>query len=156
MDLTAQFDPLTSRRDISNDPWNHSLVEPLRALWLDAIVNHFERNPVAAWAAVPLKEELDNDGETIGQLRVELEHHLMETARAAFANEITLPDGGQRYHLNELSYEVPELERVLTSNDVKTVAGTPGTVTAAVRSEDNRWRDTLEELRDIGAESPVR
>ena len=152
--LMAQFDPLTSRRDISDDPWNHSLVEPLSALWLDAVLNHFERNPVAAWAAVPLKEGLDDDRQTTGQLRAELDHHLMKTARASFAKGITLPDGDQRYHLNELSYEVPELERVLSANDVKTVAGTPGTVTVAVRSDDNRWRDTLEALRDIGAESP--
>ncbi len=152
--LMAQFDPLTSRRDISDDPWNHSLVEPLSALWLDAVLDHFERNPVAAWAAVPLKDELDDDRQTTGQLRVEIDRHLMETARTAFAKEITLPDGSQRYHLHELSYEAPELERVLTPNDVKTVAGTAGTVIAAVRSDDNRWRDTLEALRNIGAEAP--
>ena len=152
--IMAQFDPLTSRRDISDDPWNLSLVEPLSALWLDAVLEHFDRNPVVAWAAVPLINELDDDGQTTGQLRTEINRHLMETARAAFANKITLPDGGQRYHLFELSYEAPELEHVLTPNDVKTVAGTAGTIIAAVRSYDNRWRDTLEELRNIGAEAP--
>jgi hypothetical protein len=152
--LMAQFDPLTSRRDISDDPWNHSLVEPLSVLWLDAVLDHFERNPVVAWAAVPLKDELDDDEQTTGQLRAEIDRHLMEIARAAFAKNITLPNGDQRYHLHELAYEVPELERVLTPNDVKTVAGTAGAVIAAVRSSDNRWRDTLDELRNIGAEAP--
>lgn len=152
--MMAQFDPLTSRRDISDDPWNHSLVEPLSALWLDAVLEHFDRSPVAAWAAVPLKDELDDDGQTTGQLRAEIDRHLMEAARTAFAKKITLPDDGQSYHLHELSYEAPELEHVLTPNDVKTIAGTAGTVIAAVRSDDNRWRDTLEALRDIGAETP--
>lgn len=152
--LMAQFDPLTSRRDISDDPWNHSLVEPLSALWLESVLDHFERNPVVAWAAVPLQDELDDDGQTTGQLRAEFDHHLMQTARAAFAKKITLPDGGQRYHLHELAYEVRKLERILTPSDVKTVAGSAGTVIAAVRSDDTRWRDTLEELHSIGAEAP--
>ena len=43
--LLAQFDPLTSRRDISDDSWNHSLVKPLSALWLDAVLDHFDRDP---------------------------------------------------------------------------------------------------------------
>ncbi|WP_122666720.1 sacsin N-terminal ATP-binding-like domain-containing protein [Pseudomonas viridiflava] len=153
--MMAQFDPLTSRRDISDDPWNHALVEPLSALWLDAVLEHFERNPAAAWAAIPLNSDLDDDGQTIGRLRAEIDRHLMENARTTFANKITLQDGQQRYHLHELSYEVPELEHVLTPHNVKTVAGTAGTVTAAVRSGDKRWRDALEELRDIGAQAPT-
>lgn len=152
--LMAQFDPLTSRRDISDDPWNHSLVEPLSVLWLDSMLDHFKRNPAAAWAAVPLQSELDDDGQTTGQLRAEIDRHLMKSARVAFAKEVTLPDGNQRYHLHELSYEALELEHVLTPNDVQSVAGTPGTVIAAVRSDDNRWRETLEALRDIGAQAP--
>lgn len=152
--LMAQFDPLTSRRDISDDPWNHSLIEPLSALWLASVLDHFERNPVAAWAAVPLKDELDDDGQTAGQLRAELDRHLMHTARTAFAQRITLPDGDQRYHLHELAYEVLELECVLTPNDIKTVAASAGTVIAAVRPDDARWREILEELRSIGAEAP--
>ncbi len=152
--LMAQFDPLTSRRDISDDPWNHSLIEPLSALWLDAVLDHFERNPVAAWGAVPLDLELEGDEQTTGKLRENLDLYLMGTARAAFAEALTLRDGDQRYHLIDLSYEVLELVGVLTPNDVKTIAGTLGTVAVAVRSNDNRWRDTLRALRDIGAESP--
>jgi hypothetical protein len=67
---------------------------------------------------------------------------------------VTLPDRGQQYHLGELAYEAPELEGVLTADDVKTVADTPGTVAIDVRSGDSRWRKVLEALRDIEAEAP--
>lgn len=152
--LLAQFDPLTSRRDISDDSWNHSLVRPLSALWLDAVLDHFNRSPATAWAAVPLSAELARDEQTVGQLRAELDQHLLADARKAFARRVTLADGGQRYHLADLAYEAPELEGVLTPGDVAAVAGTPGTVAVAVRSADSRWREVLGALREAGAESP--
>lgn len=152
--LLAQFDPLTSRRDISDNSWNHSLVRPLSALWLDAVLDHFERGPAVAWAAVPLSEELSRDQQTAGQLRAEFDEHLLTDARTAFAREVTLPDGEQRYHLADLAYEAPELEGVLTPSDVAAVAGTPGTVAVDARSADSRWREVLDALREAGAESP--
>lgn len=152
--LLAQFDPLTSRRDISDNSWNHSLVKPLSVLWLDAVLDHFDRDPAAAWAAVPLSEELSRDQQTAGQLRAELDQHLLTDARTAFARAVTLEDGGQRYHLADLAYEAPELEGVLTPSDVAAVAGTPGTVAIAARSADSPWREVLVASREVGAESP--
>ena len=102
---------------------------------------------------MPLSGELARDEQTVGQLRIELDQHLFVDARTAFARAVTLADGGRRYHLADLAYEVPELEGVLTPVDVKTVANTPGTVAIAVRSGDHRWRKVLGALREIGAES---
>ena len=153
--ILAQFDPLTSRRDISDDGWNHGLIEPIANLWLDAALDHFGRHPAEAWAIVPLGSELDADGHTGGELRAQLDIHLMAAARTALSKTVTLPSGGQDFHLTELSYEAPELGGVLTPADVQLVGETPGTVSRLVRSRDNRWRRVLDEFCNIGADSAV-
>lgn len=153
--ILAQFDPLTSRRDISDDEWNHGLVEPIADLWVEASLDHFRRHPGEAWAIVPLSSELDADHKTTGEFRTHLDTHFMTAARTAFSKRLKLPDNSVHYHLAELSYEVPELSGVLMPDDIRLVGETPGTISSSVRSEDDRWREVLGELYNIDAESAV-
>ena len=153
--ILAQFDPLTSRRDISDDGWNHGLIEPIAELWLDAALDHFGRHPAEAWAIVPLGSELDADVQTDGELRAQLDIHLMAAARTALSKSVTLRDGEQDFHLTELSYEAADLEGVLTPADVRLVGETAGIVSRLVRSRDNRWRQVLDELHNMDADSAV-
>ena len=50
----AQFDPLTSRRDFSDNEWNRSLVSLVSGLWSRAALDFFSRDPKAAWQAMPV------------------------------------------------------------------------------------------------------
>ncbi len=153
--VLAQFNPLTSRRDISDDPWNHSLIPMISALWLDAILDCFTRDPSAAWAAVPLVSELEEDLLTTAPLRETLTECLLGDARRLLAALMTLPEGESDYRLGQLAYEAPELEGILPAADIEALAGSPATITSAVRSADGRWRIVLDELRDLGADVPV-
>ncbi len=152
--IFAQFDPLASRRDISDTEWNHAVIAPVSVLWHDAVLDQFRLNPELAWSLVPLVSELDVDDRTTGKLRAALDVHLLTAARLAFADALTLDDG-EPLHLADLSYEAPELTAVLTPEDVRLVADTVGTVTTHVRSNDERWRLVLDDLAELGAKTPV-
>ena len=51
--LNAQFDPLTSRRDLADTPWNRALVPLVADVWSHAAVDLFRLKPAAAWPAMP-------------------------------------------------------------------------------------------------------
>ena len=44
----AQFDPLTSRRDLADTKWNESLIPLVAELWSEATPDLFARDPKAA------------------------------------------------------------------------------------------------------------
>ena len=153
--VAAQFDPLANRRDIADTDWNLSLLPILSNLWQDAALDLFARRPSLAWAAVPLQTEFANDERTTGRLREAIATHLLASARRTFADALRL-DGGERLlPLAELAYEAAELSDLLSAADVCQLSGRKGAVAAAARSTDDRWRRVLDELRELGAETPV-
>ncbi|WP_124778990.1 MULTISPECIES: sacsin N-terminal ATP-binding-like domain-containing protein [Micromonospora] len=149
--IYAQFDPLANRRDINHTEWNLELIPLVAHLWCDAALDLFGRNPSTAWAAVPLVEEFSNDERTTGQLREVLETHLMTAARLELAQRLRLDGGhGEDLPLASLAYEVPALELILKASDVEQLADTEGAITKSARSHDQRWRDVLAELNNLG------
>ena len=103
--VSAQFDPLANRRDISDTEWNHALVAPLSDVWRDAVLDQFILEPSQAWSFVPLTAEFDADDRTTGKLRAALETELMSKGRIALAQELTLPDGDAAHPLADLAYD---------------------------------------------------
>ena len=153
--ILAQFDPLTSRRDISDDEWNHGLVEPIADLWLDAALDHFRRHPAEAWAIVPLNSELDADERTAGEFRTQLETHLMTAARTAFSKSVTLPDDPSALSPRRVVLRGSGTRRRSHARRHPSGRRNTGHVSSSVRSADDRWRQVLDELYNIDAESAV-
>ena len=57
----AQFDPLTSRRDLADTKWNESLIPLVAELWSEATLDLFARDPKAAWQAIPIPDAANRD-----------------------------------------------------------------------------------------------
>lgn len=149
--MLAQFDPQPSRRDIADTDWNLALVPLLSALWRDAAVDVFGLEPAQGWATIPTTAEFEADRRTTGRLRAGLDEHLLRRARVEFAAALTLDDAGTMYPLSELAYEAAALTSVLSPDDVRLVSEQPGVLAHLVRSEGDRWREVLDDLRDVGA-----
>lgn len=144
--VLAQFDPQTSRRDLADTDWNLALVPLIAELWLDAALDVFDTRPSRGWATVPLATEFATDERTAGRLRDALQTHLMDSARRAFAEAITLDGGEGRLPLTDLAYEAPELTRVLSPIDVQHVSTRKGAIAEHARSSNRRWREVLDDL----------
>lgn len=152
--VLAQFDPLATRRDIADTGWNLGLVPILSDLWQDAALDLFGRTPSLAWGAVPLNSEFAADEPTTGRLRDAIAAHLLTSARRAFADALRLDGGEGPLPLADLAYEAPELSDLLSPGDVSQLSGRKGAVARAARSPDDRWRRALDDLRELGAETP--
>ncbi len=154
--IAGQFDPLANRRDIAESPWNLDLLELVAALWIDAALDLFTIDAASAWAAVPLSAEPEADPFTTGQIRDALARHLMLKARLSFAEALRLQNGdGAAHPLGDLAYESPDLSGILSDDDIRGLADRPGVVTQGSRSEDDRWRNVLADLEELGAKSPT-
>ena len=57
--VNAQFDPLTSRRDLADTDWNRALVPLVADIWAHAAADLFRRSPEAAWRAMPVGSSSD-------------------------------------------------------------------------------------------------
>ncbi|WP_421735724.1 sacsin N-terminal ATP-binding-like domain-containing protein [Cellulomonas sp.] len=154
--VSAQFDPLANRRDISASEWNLDLLELVAALWLDAALDRFAVDPRSAWAAVPLASQLEADALTAGPVRDALVEDLLISARLALAESLRLDGGnGELLGLDRLAFETPDLTGILTHEDLREVSGLPGTVVERVRSADDCWRDVLAEFETLGGPTPT-
>jgi hypothetical protein len=154
--VTAQFDPLASRRDIAASDWNLDLIGQIANLWRDAALDLFAREPHFAWSAVPLRRELASDVRTSGPIRDAISRALLTGARLDLAESLRLDDGhGTKRPLSELAYESPDLTGILNEDDVRSLAGATGVVAAFSRSNDGRWRDVLTDLDELGAATPT-
>ncbi|WP_404434931.1 hypothetical protein LG299_05180 [Microbacterium lacus] len=153
--MLAQFDPQPSRRDIADTDWNLALIPLLSDLWRDAILDMFRLAPTQGWMSVPTTTEFDADHRTSGRLRARLSEHLLQRARVELAANLTFDDAGLTYRLNELAYEAAELTPVLARADVQLLSERPGVLASVVRSDTNRWREVLSDLRSIGAVTPA-
>lgn len=154
--LLAHFDPQPSRRDIADtSDLNPALIPLLSDLWQDATLDIFKEKPSRGWAVIPLVSELDAGEPTGSRVRTQLDEHLMRRARTELAASLAFADSGASYPIHELAYEAPELTGILSPENLREVSGKPGSLTAAVRSTDDRWRRVLDDFHDLDVKVPV-
>ena len=152
----GQFDPLANRRDLADSQWNLDLIGLMAELWQDATLDLFRTRASAAWAAVPLDIEYSENALSVDKLDEALTRTLMTEARLELATGLRLVGGDGREHaLGDLAFETPDLTEILTDEDVRELASTADVVIAANRSPGARWREVLDELAELGAETPA-
>ena len=151
--LNAQFDPLTSRRDLADTPWNRALVPLVADVWSHAAVDMFRLEPAAAWPAMPAG--LEPDAEEVSSLVARLSTAIVDISRTSVASRV-LVDVHDRGWLGlaELGVEARPLEGVVTEEETATLLGMAATLPRTVRDSEGRWRAVLEDWREAGAELP--
>ena len=151
--LNAQFDPLTSRRDLADTPWNRALVPLVADVWSHAAVDLFGINPASAWPAMPTG--IESDGEEVSSLVGKLNVVIVDSARHSVAERVLVDVHGKgRFGLAQLAVEARPLEGVVTADETATLVGMPTTLPTAVRDTDGKWRAVLDDWRDAGADLP--
>ena len=149
----AQFDPLTNRRDFTNNGWNRALVPLVADLWSRAALDLFSRDPKAAWRAMPLPDATEGDGPSSFTDRVE--EAIIGEARQRVASQLSLLVPGQgKFQLSQLAVEAQPLEQILTVVETAELAGLSATLPFGVRDEAGRWRTVLDDWRRSGADIP--
>ena len=149
----AQFDPLTSRRDFTNNEWNKALVPLVAKLWSRAALDLFSRDPKAAWQAMPLPDTVEGDGPSSFTCR--LEEAIIAEARQWVASQLSFPVPGQgKVRLSQLAVEIQPLEQILTVTETADLAGLPATLPFRARDQAGRWRLVLDDWRTRGANIP--
>ena len=149
----AQFDPLASREGLADNDWNDALISLVAELWSYAALDLFSRNPQAAWQAVPIATEHDDD--TGSKVARKLEQAVLSKARHWLASQLSfdVPQLG-RISLSQLAVESPPLEEMLTETEIASIADLPATLPAEVRDHQGRWRSVLEDWRSAAADLP--
>ena len=151
--VSAQFDPLTSREGLAPTPWNEELVKLVAGVWSTAVLDHFGRDPQAAWQTVPLP--CTDEGEATSGVIGALEAAVIERARQDVASRLSFPvSGRERINLSELAVEARPLERILHETEVAQLAGLSATLPIDVRDPAGRWRSILHDWRSHGADLP--
>ncbi len=150
MYANAQFDPVASRRDLVDNPWNRALMHMVAALWQFAVLDVFEQDPARAWDLVPLDEERQ---EASG-LGTRLQDLIAGEASASLGSEVRLPVAGALTRLSELAYEEEALESLLTAEESAELARLGAALPALCRDGDGRWRAVLQRWRQLGAAVP--
>ena len=142
----AQFDPLTSRTDFDDNPWNAALVKLVAELWSEAVLDLFERQPTSAWRAIPIPDA-DIDG-TSSKMVDALEAAVLDQARGRVAARLSFAVLGRgRLHLSDLAVESEPLEGVLQATEVARLARLRAALPNNVRDPAGRWRSVLADWR---------
>ena len=149
----AQFDPLASRRDFSDNEWNRSLVSLVAELWSKAALDLFGRDPEAAWQAMPVPGVAEEPNASL--IIERLEDAVIASARERVAGQLTflMPEHGE-LSLSQLALEAKPLEHILTATETANLAGLPATLPSRVRDPAGRWRQVLNDWRGAGANIP--
>ena len=151
--VNAQFDPLTSRRDLADTEWNRALVPLVADIWAHAAIDLFRRSPEAAWRAIPVVP-LTNE-EAVPPLVGRLNRTILQSARTSVAEGITVEVPGQGWlRLKELAVESEFLEGVVTPEETATLLGMQATLPLGARDTSGRWRAVLDDWRANGADLP--
>ncbi len=151
--VSAQFDPLTSRRGFADRKWNRDLVPIVAEVWSHAVLDLFRRNAKVAWQVIPT---LGSEERSTGwSLVASLDEAIIERARQWVASHLSfqMPEQGL-VSLSKLAVEAPPLESILTEAETASLSGLDATLPSEVRGEDGRWRDVLEDWRSSGAALP--
>ena len=151
--VSAQFDPVTSRRDFADNKWNRDLVPIVARVWAHAARDFFGRYPRAAWLAMPILGPAK--GNSGWSLIGALEESIANRAVHWLATQLSFPVSGQGHiSLSDLSVEAIPLEGILTNFETANLAGLQATLPSEVRDEEGRWRIVLDGWRSVGANLP--
>lgn len=141
--LNAQFDPDAPRTSLLRTEWNQERISDLGALTASIAIELFQTDPAVAWSAFPLRRDLDEGLD--GWLGRQLTEDVIEAAQERILTEVRLQTARGLVRLHELVYEAPELQGLLTQEDMEKLR--PGTaLTDAQRDPAGRWRSVLDEL----------
>ncbi len=140
--LQAQFDPDTARSRLQHEPWNAWLIDELARLVSTIAVQVASATPALTWEIVPLADEsfVAEDAWLQDRLRKHIEGVHRQIAESLL---LPMPDG---VALQQLAYEVDELDGVLTAADIAELAPEATPLANAVRDPGGRWRLVLDEL----------
>ncbi len=151
--LNAQFDPLTSRRDLADTPWNRALVPLVADVWSHAVVNLFRLKPTAAWPAIPIRS--GPNGEEMPSLVERLGVTIIDSARQSVAMRVRVEvDGKGWFSLAQLAVEARPLEGVVTEEETAMLLGMSATIPTTLRDAEGKWRAVLDDWREAGADFP--
>lgn len=117
--LNAQFDPVLSRQDLADTPWNHAMLGLLGPLWARSIIELARARPAAIWGLIPI-EEPDQSGTRLVEAA---ENRLLAEARSHVGPQLQLPVEGGHQPVAELCYEEPELTGLLTEEELAHLSG---------------------------------
>lgn len=149
--VNAQFDPLTSRRDLADTEWNRALVPLVAEVWAFAAIDLFRWNPVSAWCAMPVGTATSD--EVVSSLVERLSGAIFNSARTSVAEgvEINVPGFGW-LKLRELAVEGEPLEGIVSAEETAMLMGKKATLPTAARDAIGRWREVLSDWREAGVE----
>ena len=151
--VNAQFDPLTSRRDLADTDWNRALVPLVADIWGHAAVDLFRQNPEAAWRAMPVGPSPDEG--VVSSLVGRLSAAILDSARTSVAEGVAVPVPQEGWlRLGELAVESEFLEGVVTTEETATLLGLQATLPLEARDAGGRWRVVLDDWRAAGADLP--
>ncbi len=151
--VSAQFDPVTSRRDFADNSWNRDLVSTVARVWSHAVLDLFQRDPKVAWHAVPISRSYE--GSSGWSLIESLEETIVKRAMQWLAPHLLflVPERGM-IGLSKLAVEARPLENILTATETASLARLQATLPSEVRDVPGRWRTVLEDWRSAGADLP--
>ena len=149
----AQFDPLTSRKDLADNDWNQSLVPLVADLWTKAALDVFSRDPESAWRTMPVPEAIEEENDS--PFIQKLEAAIVDSAVRRVASQLSfpIPELGE-ISLPNLAVEQPPLEGILTDSETAALAKLPATLPYEVRDSRGTWRSVLESWRKAGSGLP--
>ena len=154
--VNAQFDPITSRRELADTDWNASMLPPLADLWVGAVTDLFREHPAVAWGVVPRSSAVPVDG---GAGRAPVGHRLdallLERARTDLAGRLLFAAAGSMHPISELAIEAERLDGLVSADEIATLARVPASLPADVRDPAGRWREVLDDWRNAGADLPA-
>jgi hypothetical protein len=144
--FNAQFDPVTSRRTLSDTPWNQALVSMVGQFWRAVILHTFKSKPATAWANLPAADIGLTGGSYVDAI---CQRILDETATCLRHAELDVEGGS--LPLRELAYEEHALDGLVTEDEVRRLCDADGALPQSARDVAKVWRSILEGWRDRGA-----
>lgn len=148
----AQFDPIASRQNLADSPWNAALAERVVALWANAVLDVFTVAPASAWALLPTPTRQDpaNAPSTRRGIVEQVEGLLEEASDRDIAARLALPVEGRLVPVNDLAVEAAALTGILTDPEISLLACVSDTLPTAARDDAGRWRAVLASWRGAG------
>lgn len=149
MRMSAQFDPVTSRRSLSDTSWNQALLPMLGRFWRAVIGHTFRTIPATVWANIPAAH-VDATGESFVDAfsRMVLEDTVICLTEA----EVRTESG--RLPLARMAFEAQELEGLVTEAEIRRLCDAEGALPQDARDGSQVWRTVLEGWLERGGPVP--
>ncbi len=142
--LDGQFDPATTREEITPSAWNEWLIQQAGALIAGALIIQAREGNPALWQAVPLDEAPTTASPWVAK---RLGAAWAEAADL-FGKAATVSVAGDQTALSNLARETEEAEGLVDEEDLARVTDAPP-FPMHMRDEQGRWREVLDHL-DLG------